>query len=237
MEPDGAIMLNRIGAAATAALGMGHAPHDPGTQKCIKRKYHVRNKLIAVLLVSVTAGAASAQVADSFAIDTSSFRSDPAATHVAISPGSLTNSVLADPDINEHGTFDLGPMFGEPLVPSRELWSSDLMAVDGGAGASFVDLDAIQAQREVLFRKLDLLLRADIRSSPVYFGVDREVKFVEHHDYQPGIPVPVGISYRKGQERLAFFGELAPILDPASPTSMTSMGWGGGIGIRFYFGR
>jgi len=56
----------------------------------------------------------------------------------------------------------------------------------------------------------------------------------EHHDYQPGIPVPVGISYRRGQQRLAFFGELAPILDPASPASL---GWGGGIGIRFYFGR
>jgi hypothetical protein len=194
----------------------------------------MRHKLLTALLAAVTAGAASAQVAGSFATDTSAFRSDPAATHVAISSDSLTNSVLADPGVNEHGTFDLGPVLGEPLGPSRELWSSDVMAVDGGAGGSFVDPDAIQVQRDVLFHKLDLLLRADIRSSPVYFGVDREVKFVEHHDYQPGIPVPVGISYRRGQQRLAFFGELAPILDPASPTSL---GWGGGIGIRFYFGR
>jgi len=46
--------------------------------------------------------------------------------------------------------------------------------------------------------------------------------------------VPFGISHRSGQQRLVFFGELAPILDPASTMSL---GWGGGIGIRFYFGR
>ena len=194
----------------------------------------MRHKLLTALLAAVTAGATSAQVAGSFATDTNAFRSDPAATHVAISSGSLTNSVLADPGINEHGTFDLGPMLREPPVASRELWSSDAMVVDGKAGGSFVDPDAIRAQRNVLFHKLDLLLRAYTPSSPVYFGVDHEVKFVEHHDYQPGIPVPVGMSYSMPQKRWTFFTEFAPILDPASATSM---GWGGGIGIRFYFGR
>ena len=194
----------------------------------------MRHKLLTALLAAVTAGATSAQVAGSFATDTSAFRSDPAATHVAISSGSLTNSVLADPGINEHGTLDLGPMLGEPLVPSRELWSSDVMAVNGAAGGSFVDPDAIQAQRDVLFHKLDLLLRTYTPSPPVYFGVDSEVKFVEHHDYQPGIPVPVGMSYSMPQKRWTFFTEFTPILD-AAPT--TALGWGGGIGIRFYFGR
>ena len=194
----------------------------------------MRHKLLTALVAAVTAGAASAQVTGSFATDTSAFRSKPTGPHVAISFGSLTNSVLADPGISELGTFDLDPRFGEPLEPSREHWSSDVMAVDEGVGRSFVDSDAIQAQRQVLFHKLDLLLRADIRSSPVYFGVDREVKFVEHHDYQPGIPVPIGISYRGGQQRLAIFGELTPILDLGS---VTSPGWGGGIGIRYYFGR
>jgi hypothetical protein len=194
----------------------------------------MRHKLLTALLAAVTAGAASAQVAGSFATDTSAFRSDPAATHVAISSGSLTNSVLADPGINEHGTFDLGPMLGEPLVPRREIWSSDVMAVDVGAGRSFEDPDAILAQRDVLFHKLDLLLRAFTPSSPVYFGVDHEVKFVEHHDYQPGIPVPVGMAYSMPQKRWTVFTEFAPILDPGS---ITSLGWGGGIGIRFYFGR
>lgn len=194
----------------------------------------MRYKLLMALLTAATAGATSAQVAGSFATDTSAFRSDPAATHVAILSGSLTNSVMADLGLNDHGTLDLSPMLGEPLVPRRDLWSSDVMAVDRNAGGSFVDPDAIQAQREVLFHKLDLLLRAYAPSSPVYFGVDREVKFVEHHDYQPGIPVPVGMAYSMPQKRWTFFTEFAPILDPASATSL---GWGGGMGIRLYFGR
>ena len=194
----------------------------------------MRHKLLTALVTAVTAGAASAQVTGLFATDTSAFRSNPTRTHVAISSGSLTNSVLADPGINERGTFDLDLRLGEPLGPSRELWSSDVMAVDQGAGRSFVDSDAIQPQRDVLFHKLDLLLRAETHVSPIYFGRDSEVKFVEHHDYHPGLPVPVGISYRRHQQPLAFFAELAPIFHPA-PT--TSLGWGGGIGIRFNFGR
>jgi hypothetical protein len=194
----------------------------------------MRHRLITVLLVTVTAGAASAQVIGSSGSETNELLSDPAPTLVATSSGDLTNSVLAGASIDEQGTFDLGPVHREPLVPTRKLSSSDVMAVDGGVGGSFVLPDGIQAQRDTLFHKLDLLLRADIRSSPVYFGVDSEVKFVEHHDYQPGIPAPVGVAYRKGQQRFSFFAELAPILDPA-PT--TSLRWGGGVGIRFYFGR
>ena len=125
-------------------------------------------------------------------------------------------------------------MLGEPLVPSSQLWSSDVMTVDGGVGRFFLDPDGIQVQRDILFHKLDRLLRADIRSSPVYFGRDSEIKFVEHHENRPGIPAPVGISYPLREQRLEFFGEIAPILD-AAPT--TSLGWGGGVGIRFYLGR
>ena len=194
----------------------------------------MRNKLVTVLLVSITAGVASAQAAGSSGSDPSALWSDSAASHVATSSGSLTHSVLAGPGINEQGSFGLGSRLGEPLGPSRKIWLSDVMAVSGGVGRSLIDPDGIQVQGDVLFHKLDLLLRADTRCSPVYFGVDPEVKFVEHHDYQPGLPVPVGISYRRQQQPLAFFAELAPIFHPA-PT--TSLGWGGGIGIRFNFGR
>jgi len=192
------------------------------------------HKLITAFLVTATAAAASAQVAGSSGSDTNALRSDPATTHEATSADSLTNAVLAGPDINGQGSLDLAPMLGEPIVPSRTLWLSDVMAVDGAVGYSFEDEDGIQVQRNVLFRKLDLLLRANTRSSPVYFGVDREIRFVEYHDYQPGFPAPVGVSYRRGQQRLAFFAELAPILEV---TPSTSLGWGGGVGIRFYFGR
>jgi hypothetical protein len=187
-----------------------------------------------ILLVSVTAGATSAQVIGSSRSDTNELLSDPAPTLVATSSGDLTNSVLPGASINEQGTFDLEPVLREALVPSWKLSSSDGMEVDGGAGWSFVLPDGIQAQRDALFRKLDLLLPAKTRVSPVIFGIDRELKFVDHQENQPGIPAPLGLSYPMPEGRLRFFGELTPILDPAPSTFM---GWGAGIGIRFNFGR
>jgi hypothetical protein len=191
-------------------------------------------RLVTALVVAITAGAASAQVAGTAVSDTNALRSNPATTREATSSGSLSNSVFDGPAIDESGSFSLGLMMDEPLDLSTRLRLSDVMVVGGGMGWSFVDPDGIQVKREILFHKLDLLLRAKTRSSPVDFGVDPEVKFVEHQVNQPGIPAPVGISYRRGQQRFGFFAEVTPILQVA-PT--TSLDWGGGLGIRIYLGR
>jgi len=108
-------------------------------------------------------------------------------------------------------------MTGEPLGLDTELWPPDDMAADG-RGWSFAHLKGIQVQQNILFRKLDELVRADPPSAPVSFGVDREIRFVEHHDYKPGIPVPLGMSYLRRPHRWVFFAEVAPILD-ATPTT------------------
>jgi hypothetical protein len=196
--------------------------------------YNMCHKLITALLLAVTAGVANAQLADSSKGDASALRSHPAITNMATSADSLTNSVLANPGIDEQDTFGPEPMLGEPFVPSREPWLSEVMTVDGGLVGSLVAPDGILVQRAILFHNLDLLLQANTPSPPVYFGVDSEVKFVEAHNYQPGIPMPVGMSYPMGQKRWTLFTEFAPIFN-ADPS--TSLGWGGGIGIRFYFGR
>jgi hypothetical protein len=203
-------------------------------QKCIKRKYHVRNTLITALLVSVTTVVASAEIIGSSGSNTNELLSDPSTTLVATSSGGFTYPILAAPDTNEAGSFLLAAMTGQSIGPSMKLWVSDVMAVDNEADGAFVVPDGIQAQRDVLFHKLDSLLLSENHGSPVYYGRDSEVKFVEHHDYQSGIPVPVGMSYPVRQKRWTFFSEFAPILD-AAPT--TALGWGGGVGIRFYFGR
>jgi hypothetical protein len=124
-------------------------------------------------------------------------------------------------------------MIGEPLSLGMKPCLSDEMAGDGGDGWSFVDPDTMQIQGDALLHKVDLL-RADTRGSAVYFGRDKEVKFVEHHNNRPGIPVPVGFSYPIRPRRLEFFGEIAPILDAAPDNPL---GWGGGVGIRFYLGH
>ena len=192
------------------------------------------HRLITALLVAVTAGVANAQMAGSSASDTNALRTNLAMTHLATSADILTNSVLADPGNGEQDTLGRELTLVDPLVPIRQPLLSDVMTLDGGLGGSFADPDGIQVQRDILFHNLDLLLQADTRSAPVYFGVDSEVKFVEHHNYQPGIPVPVGMSYPMRQKRWTFFTEFAPILDTAP---ITALGWGGGVGIRFYFGR
>ena len=194
----------------------------------------MRNSLVTALVVAVTAGAASAQVAGSASSDTNALGSNLSTTHEVTSSGNLTNSVLDGLAVDESGSFGLGPMMDERIDPSMRPRLSDVMVVGGEAGRSFLDPDGIQVQREILFRKLDLLLRAKTRSSPVYFGVDPEVQFVKHQENQPGIPAPVGVTYRRGQQRFAFFAELAPVLQVA-PT--TSLDWGGGLGIRIYLGR
>jgi hypothetical protein len=188
-------------------------------------------KLITALLAALTAGAASAQVAGSFGNDTNALRSNPAETNVATSAGSIPNSALAEAGTNEPG---MEPMLGETFVPSRELWLSDAMAIDGGSGLSVMDPDGIQFQREILFHYLDLLLRTETRGSPVYSGVGSDLKLVQHQEHQPGFPMPVAMSYPMPQKRWTLFTEFAPILE-ADPTS--SLGWGGGVGISFYFGR
>ena len=192
------------------------------------------HRLITALLVAATTEVANAQMAGSSASDTNALRTNPAMAHVATSPYILTNSVLADPGNGEQDILGRELTLVDPLVPIRQPLLSDVMTVDGGLGGSFAVPDGIQVQRETLFHNLDLLLQADTRSAPVYFGVDSEVKFVEHHNYQPGIPVPVGLSYPLPQKRWTFFTEFAPILDTAP---ITALGWGGGVGIRFYFGR
>src|ERR1035438_9220533 len=108
----------------------------------------MRNKVVTVLLVSITAGVANAQAAGSSGSDSNALWSNSAASHVATSSGNLTHSVPAGPGINEQGSFGLGSRLGEPLGPSRKPWLSDVMAVDGGVGRSLIDPEGIQAQRD-----------------------------------------------------------------------------------------
>ena len=177
-------------------------------------------------------GAVSAQVDGSSGSATNALWSNPVTAQFVDSSGNVTNTFQAGPSINGEGSSGLGRRIGEPTGLDMNLWQSDVMAVHGGDGWAFVDPEGIRVQRAILFHNLDLLVRAETHHSPVFFGVDSEVKFVEQHDYQPGIPVPVGMSFRKGPQRWTFFAEFAPILDS---TSATALGWGGGIGIRYYF--
>lgn len=193
----------------------------------------MRNKLIMVLLVSISGGAASAQVAGSSGSDTNAPRSNPATTNVTIPSLSITNSVPPGSAINEKDSLGVGAMLGEPIGGTMKYWLSDKMAVDGGVGYSFEDEGGCQLHADVLFHKFDLI-RADTRDLPVYIGVGGRVKFVDNGDNHAGIRMPLGVSYLMRQQRLEFYAEIAPILDVAPSTTLE---WNGGVGIRYYFGR
>jgi hypothetical protein len=138
-----------------------------------------------------------------------------------------------EPGDDPADSFSPGLIICEPLSLSMKPWPPDKMTMGGAAGWPLVDPNGIQLQGGAWLRTFDLL-QPDPRSSTVRFGRDSQIRFVEHHPNQPGIAAPVGISYPIQPRRLELFGEVAPILDP---TPTTSLGWGGGIGIRFYLGR
>jgi hypothetical protein len=120
-------------------------------------------------------------------------------------------------------------MTGEPIDLSVKPGQTYSLTVEG----AFADPDQVRLEGEAFSQELDLL-QADTRGAPVYFGRDKDIKFVEHHENRPGIPAPLGMSYPMRPHRVEFFAEIAPILDSATSTSL---GWGGGVGIRFYLGR
>jgi hypothetical protein len=112
----------------------------------------MRDKLVMALLVSITAGVAGAQVVGSSSSDTNVLRSVPATNQVATSSGNLTNTFQPGPAINQVGSFGLGPVVGEPTGLGMKLWLSDKLAVGGGVGWSFEDLDLGQVKGACLAR-------------------------------------------------------------------------------------
>ena len=193
----------------------------------------MRNKLIAVVLASITAGVASAQIAGSFGSGLIALQSNPAPVAVATSDVNVTNTFQPGSAVNATDSFSLGPTIGESLGSDLKPWLSDEMTVDRGEGWSFVDSDEIQLEGQAFSQEFDLL-RASSHRGLFSFGRDSDIKFVESHTYRPGIPAPIGMSYPIPRHRVQFFGEIAPILDA---TFANSVGWGGGFGIRIYLGH
>jgi hypothetical protein len=186
----------------------------------------LHKKLITALLASLTAGAASAQVASSSDGKTQALLSDAAPIEVAAldagSSGGHTTALLS---------YAAPVEFAALHGCVTNMCQPCPMALE--EHCSFADPAAIQLEGHELLQTFDLL-RGNAHDSSVHFGRDKDVQFVENHPNRPGIATPVGLSYPMRQHRWEFFAEVAPILDPAPNTSM---GWGGGLGFRFFIGH
>ena len=119
---------------------------------------------MAAVLVSITAGVASAQVAGSFDTGLIALQSNPAPAEVVTSDVNMTNTFQPGPAINATGSLSLGPTIGEPLRLDTKPWLPDEMAVEGGEGWSFVNSDELQLEGDAFSEEFDLL-RADRKST------------------------------------------------------------------------
>jgi hypothetical protein len=102
-----------------------------------------------------------------------------------------------------------------------------------GGDWSFAEPDGTQLREDALLLEYGLL-RGDTRGAPVYFGRDKNVRFVESHQNQQVKAAPVGVSYPILPRRSELFGEISPIFDSAPGSSLV---WGGGLGIGFFIGH
>jgi hypothetical protein len=192
----------------------------------------MRDMLIDALLVLIAASAAGSEMAVSSGSDTNAPWFGCPATDVAASAGTAADVVQPGPATTPSAVADLNVMIYAPTGPNMDAGEAENMAVEGTNGWSLVDsLDGL-VHRDTLFRKLDMLLRAELRGSPLRFGVDDEINFVEHHDFRPGFSIPLGVSYQTGPHALKLIAQFAPVLNP-TPTD--SMGWSGGVGVRIFF--
>jgi hypothetical protein len=192
----------------------------------------MRNMLIDALLILITASSAGSEVADLAGCDTDAFWFGPGTTDVETSAGTVRDLVQGCPAISEPAVADPDAMKGEPLGQNKDAQQPDEITRVGTNVCSFVDSVDSQVQRDALFRNLDLLRRAEIRGSPIRFGVDDVINFVDHHDNRPGFSAPLGIVYQTQPRGMKFFAQFAPIFAPAPNDSL---GWGGGVGLRIFF--
>ena len=75
------------------------------------------------------------------------------------------------------------------------------------------------------------IIEPDVGELPFYFGVGGKINL--HQEPQLGVRVPVGVSYIFESAPVDVFLELAPGIGLYPSTSFD---FGGGIGLRYYFG-
>ncbi len=137
----------------------------------------------------------------------------------------LTNRAPSDPD----------PMLGEPLVPpSRNHWLSDTMDVDGAVGRSLSwSRTASRSKGTSCSTSWTCCCEPRLAARLSILASTLEIKFTEHHDYQSGFP---GQSASPIGSRTTAVGVLRRTRAHSRSRAQSSLGWGGGIGIRFNFG-
>jgi len=130
----------------------------------------------------------------------------------------------------DNGPLGVGVFLGEPTGLSAKLWAGDVSAFDAAVAWSFTEgTFYLHADYLIHFRTI---IEPDVGELPFYFGVGGKINL--HQEPQLGVRVPVGVSYIFESAPVDVFLELAPGIGLYPSTSFD---FGGGIGLRYYFGN
>ncbi|MFO8064101.1 MAG: hypothetical protein ACQETQ_05035 [Spirochaetota bacterium] len=130
----------------------------------------------------------------------------------------------------ETETFGLGVLLGEPTGISAKLRLDDTSALDAAAAWSFIGQGAFYFHADYLFHFNDVL-HVHPGELPVYVGIGGKVLLKD--DPRLGARIPVGLAYEFADAPLDVFFEIAPGVGIFPETDID---FGGGIGMRYYFG-
>lgn len=132
-------------------------------------------------------------------------------------------------DINT-GDWEAGLLLGEPTGFSAKFWTTWNSAIDFGLAWSFGKNGNVHIHADYLFHNFDFF---DIEEGmlPVYFGVGGRIR-LEDDDSRIGVRLVIGMEYVMADHPLAFFLEVAPIVDFAPETESDV---NGGLGLRYIF--
>lgn len=135
------------------------------------------------------------------------------------------STVFAQADV-----FGIGVLLGEPTGVAAKVRLGPTSAIDAAAAWSFVDKGSFYFHADYLVHFNDVFT-VDPGELPLYVGIGGMVSLRE--DPLLGIRIPVGLAYEFESAPLDVFFEIAPGMGIFPETSLE---FGGGIGIRYYFG-
>lgn len=128
--------------------------------------------------------------------------------------------------------FGIGVQLGEPFGVNGKYWVNDCMALDAAAGWSPAGHSAGEIHGDFLIHDFDLLKPSQGRL-PVYVGAGMLARFrTDNRGNLGGFRLPLGVSYMFDNSPVDVFAEIAPEIIVAP---FTRGGFGGAVGVRFWF--
>ncbi|MBN1884299.1 MAG: hypothetical protein JW876_02085 [Candidatus Krumholzibacteriota bacterium] len=127
------------------------------------------------------------------------------------------------------GDHEIGVILGEPSGLSYKYWTAWNAAVDFGLAWSFGNDGNVHIHADYLLHNFDFF-EDDLENFPLYAGIGGRVRLDD--DARIGLRIVVGAEYILEDTPLAFFFEIAPILDFAPETEADV---NGGLGLRYVF--